>query len=558
MLKNFNDITPKAPTELPVDFDHLSMDPRKPGDGIAAGWMKQLELRDGGDTLYAEVEWTPTAAKQIAEKEYRFVSPSFVKDHIHKDGSKIGTTLLAAAITNHPFLEGMASLTLHNLSMMGELSADVLANPDTRAVIARWDLADVGQRVMIAPGDARTQDEVGGTFEVSEVVGDGDDQFISVKDGLGNIHKWFRATELLPASAVPANPAIPALPVPAGGAPAVPGVPVPGAPVVPGAVPGAPVVPGVPAATGAVPGAPAVPGAAVPAVPGADGVMPSDSKSADGKSADGKPADGEKKPNPFAKKGDQKTEGAAGADGTTGMTPEGAAAANTDAPKKDGKQADTMGDLDRLKQFLAALQIAAATGQPPPPPPKGISMKFTLRNDKNEPITVTSEQLAAAGITVVPEGHVAIPATEVSELKDTVKNLSTTVATMQTDSVNAQKAARTIELNTTLDRLSKGGFISKPTRDALFDQFKEALSLDAFRAICNTFTKPILNLDTEHGSGIDAETSAGDAATDKLINLTNQIVKERGLSLRDATIEAGKQLAGDAEAYREQFAEASR
>src|SRR4051794_40259838 len=59
MLHNFNNITPKAPTELPVDVDHLSMSPQKPGDGIAAGWMKQLELRANGDELWAEVEWTP-------------------------------------------------------------------------------------------------------------------------------------------------------------------------------------------------------------------------------------------------------------------------------------------------------------------------------------------------------------------------------------------------------------------------------------------------------------------------------------------------------------------
>ena len=37
MLHNFTEVTPKAPTELPIDYDHLSMDPQKPGDGIAAG-----------------------------------------------------------------------------------------------------------------------------------------------------------------------------------------------------------------------------------------------------------------------------------------------------------------------------------------------------------------------------------------------------------------------------------------------------------------------------------------------------------------------------------------
>lgn len=112
MLDNFTHVTPKPPTRLPVDYDHLSMQPEKPGDGIAAGWMSDLELRNEGTELWARVEWTPDAAKRIEAKEYQFVSPSFVKDHVSKTGEKIGTTLVAAAITNHPFLEGMAAVTL--------------------------------------------------------------------------------------------------------------------------------------------------------------------------------------------------------------------------------------------------------------------------------------------------------------------------------------------------------------------------------------------------------------------------------------------------------------
>src|SRR4051812_42232605 len=39
MFDNFKNVTPIAPTELPVDFDHLSIEPQKPGDGKAAGWI---------------------------------------------------------------------------------------------------------------------------------------------------------------------------------------------------------------------------------------------------------------------------------------------------------------------------------------------------------------------------------------------------------------------------------------------------------------------------------------------------------------------------------------
>jgi phage I-like protein len=112
MLSNFHTVMPQKPTRLPVDYDHLSMDPQKPGDGIAAGWFVDLELRDNGSTLWGLVDWTPTAADAISKKEYQYVSPSFARNYTAKDGKKIGTTLLAAAITNHPFLEGMAPLTL--------------------------------------------------------------------------------------------------------------------------------------------------------------------------------------------------------------------------------------------------------------------------------------------------------------------------------------------------------------------------------------------------------------------------------------------------------------
>lgn len=128
MLSNFRSVTPKAPTKVPIDYDHLSMNPRKPGDGIAAGWLQDMELRAEGEELWGLAEWTPDAAMRIANKEYQFVSPSFIKNHTHKDGSNIGTTLLAAAITNHPFLEGMEALTLCSSAVISALAFTVKAH----------------------------------------------------------------------------------------------------------------------------------------------------------------------------------------------------------------------------------------------------------------------------------------------------------------------------------------------------------------------------------------------------------------------------------------------
>jgi hypothetical protein len=213
ILHNFNNVTPKAPTLLPVDWDHLSMqESARPGDGAAAGWMKRLELRDGGDTLWAEVEWTPKGAEAIKNREYQFVSPSFVKDHTHKDGRKIGTTLLAAAITNHPFLEGMQALTLHTPAIAGiHLSAalrDLVAAEDGVSLSAT-----VGQRVTVSPQHVRNPRHAGTTFEVVKVddmVAGYDDARVWLTDlttgeGIG----WYAESELEPARAQNRDPSTP-------------------------------------------------------------------------------------------------------------------------------------------------------------------------------------------------------------------------------------------------------------------------------------------------------------------------------------------------------------
>jgi hypothetical protein len=212
MLYNFQHITPKAPTELPIDYDHLSMDPKKPGDGAAAGWMKKLELRDGGDTLWAEVEWTPDAADRIRKKEYRFISPSFVKDHTHKDGTKIGTTLIAAGLTNHPFLESMQSVTLGTpavraMSLTGTLR-DLVATEDGALSLS----ATIGQRVSIHAQHARHPRHVGATFEVQKVedLHGSDDARVWLKDVTsGEAIGWYAASELEPARAQHPDPSTP-------------------------------------------------------------------------------------------------------------------------------------------------------------------------------------------------------------------------------------------------------------------------------------------------------------------------------------------------------------
>ena len=84
---------------LVVDWEHASEHRAPQGlDAPAAGWINQLEIRDG--EIWGNVEWTPKAAQQIAAKEYRFLSPVFT---YQKAGKQI-MALVSAGLTNQPNL----------------------------------------------------------------------------------------------------------------------------------------------------------------------------------------------------------------------------------------------------------------------------------------------------------------------------------------------------------------------------------------------------------------------------------------------------------------------
>lgn len=64
---------PRLP--LLVDYEH-DFEFRKPGDETpAAGWIEELQVRDGA--IWGRIDWSTKAANAIAEKEYRFHSPVY-------------------------------------------------------------------------------------------------------------------------------------------------------------------------------------------------------------------------------------------------------------------------------------------------------------------------------------------------------------------------------------------------------------------------------------------------------------------------------------------------
>lgn len=155
MVKNFSEVRPKAPTELVVDFEHLSSgEISETEQGKAAGWIKGLVKKDS--RLFAMTEWTEEAADLIRKKEFRFISPEFDLDYMDKEtGKNVGPTLISVALTNRPFLEGMQPVVLsENLGAMiftetGEqeinnakekLNEDLIGtSEDSEMCLAEWD-----------------------------------------------------------------------------------------------------------------------------------------------------------------------------------------------------------------------------------------------------------------------------------------------------------------------------------------------------------------------------------------------------------------------------------
>lgn len=112
-----------------VDYDHLSsFMPEDNGDQTAAGWIEELEVRDG--EVWAKVAWTVRAAEQISNREWRFVSPEF---RAHKKTKEVGL-LDAVALVNRPAFQ-MKALARADKPKTGE-------PPMLKAIAAALGLSD--------------------------------------------------------------------------------------------------------------------------------------------------------------------------------------------------------------------------------------------------------------------------------------------------------------------------------------------------------------------------------------------------------------------------------
>lgn len=139
-----------APThDLVIDYDHqtdFAAVPKVGGTAPAAGWIKELQAREDG--IWARVEWTPRATQAIADREYRYFSPTFASDK--KSGDVVA--LLHGGLTNTPAAE-LTPVTSSQLSDEDTSMEELLKS--LRAALGLGDDAD-GDAVVKAAAALQT------------------------------------------------------------------------------------------------------------------------------------------------------------------------------------------------------------------------------------------------------------------------------------------------------------------------------------------------------------------------------------------------------------------
>lgn len=169
-------------TAIPVDYEHqIDMAATNGRPAPAAGWITGLQAR--ADGIWGLVEWTARAARHLAEREYRYLSPAI--RHL-SDGTV--TAILRASLVNNPNLDQLTALaSMENRPMSETIDIaelrETLGLPETADIAAiRTKLNDV---MMFQTMGAATPDP-------SKYVPIGD--FTRVTQELTRVHKGIEET----------------------------------------------------------------------------------------------------------------------------------------------------------------------------------------------------------------------------------------------------------------------------------------------------------------------------------------------------------------------------
>lgn len=118
---------------VPYDYEHASEAPPTSGSipqvgAPACGWVYDLQVRMGADNvpqLWALSKFLPQALAQIRSGAYRWTSVAVWTDAVDPvSGAALGAQLTSVALTNQPFVQGMAPIAA-SAKRAGEIGSPV-------------------------------------------------------------------------------------------------------------------------------------------------------------------------------------------------------------------------------------------------------------------------------------------------------------------------------------------------------------------------------------------------------------------------------------------------
>lgn len=153
MKKNFDEKV--RGIDLAIDYSHENQD-------VAAGWIKELELADGGKELWATVDWTAPAQEKLAHKQFRYLSAEFINNYKDNETLKdFGPTLFGAGLTNRPVIKNMAPVVELHETANTTNKEDELMNEEMKALQEQVKtLADAVAKLAAPVPPAPTDDAV--------------------------------------------------------------------------------------------------------------------------------------------------------------------------------------------------------------------------------------------------------------------------------------------------------------------------------------------------------------------------------------------------------------
>lgn len=102
-----------------INYMHSS-GPNGQGDGEAAGWVKDAQVRNDG--LWIFVEWTKDAAAKIKEKAWRYFSAEYHEKWTDSAGKTYDDVFFGGALTNRPFMKNLLPINLSESTIESAIS----------------------------------------------------------------------------------------------------------------------------------------------------------------------------------------------------------------------------------------------------------------------------------------------------------------------------------------------------------------------------------------------------------------------------------------------------